>query len=83
MPSGATMGTMEKGRMEYTMKLRELRQRKDITQMELIVELHKHTGKYSSQATVSRWEAGNNIPPYKTLKALAEILGVTVEELVQ
>lgn len=32
-------------------------------------------------ATVGNWESGRSTPPLKTLKAIADVLGVTVSDL--
>lgn len=58
------------------MKLRELRQRRAYSQ----VELAELVG--VERATISRAEQGKHTPRGRTLRKLAEVLGVDVEELI-
>jgi len=56
-------------------KISELRKEKNMTQMELADKMN-----ISFQA-VSKWERGNSMPDISKLPELAEILGVSVDEL--
>ena len=56
-------------------KISELRKQKNMTQMELADKMN-----ISFQA-VSNWERGNSMPDISKLPELAEILGVTIDEL--
>ena len=53
----------------------ELRKEKGYTQKELAQQL------YVSDKAVSKWETGNSIPDTSLLIPLAELLGVSVTEL--
>lgn len=55
----------------------ELRKEKGITQKELAEEL------FVSDKAVSKWECGLSMPDITLLKPLAELLGVTVTELLE
>ena len=55
--------------------IREARQRKFLTQEELAQELHV------TQAAVSQWENGITVPQTRDLLKLAEVLEVSVAEL--
>jgi len=55
----------------------ELRKEKGITQKELAGRL------YISDKAVSKWETGHSVPDITLLTPLAEILGVTVTELLE
>lgn len=55
----------------------ELRKEKRITQKELVEKL------CISDKAISKWETGNSIPDVSLLVPLAEILGVTVTELLE
>lgn len=57
--------------------LAELRKEKEIKQKELAEKL------YVSDKAVSKWETGHSIPDVSLLVPLAEILGVTVTELLE
>ena len=57
--------------------LAELRKEKGIKQKELAEKL------YVSDKAVSKWETGHSIPDVSLLVPLAEILGVTVTELLE
>lgn len=37
---------------------------------------------YKSDTTVQKWEDGTSTPPMTTLKKLAQLLGITIEELI-
>jgi len=55
----------------------ELRVARGMTQLELAEQLH-----YSDKA-VSKWERGESVPEISTLKAIADLFGVTLDYLVQ
>ena len=55
--------------------IRALRKAKDMTQEELASQLHV------TRQAVSSWERGGSCPDFDTLKALAEILDATPEQL--
>ena len=55
----------------------ELRVARGMTQLELAQLLH-----YSDKA-VSKWERGESVPEISTLKAVADLFGVTLDYLVQ
>ena len=59
------------------MKLKELRQAKKLTQIEIAKELEV------SHTTVSMWETGAAFPRAGKLIKLADILGCTVDELLK
>lgn len=59
------------------MKLKELRQAKKLTQIEIAKELEV------SHTTVSMWETGAALPRAGKLIKLADILGCTVDELLK
>lgn len=58
-------------------KIKELRKKKGLTQEELA------TGLNVVRQTVSKWEKGLSVPDADTLKSIAEILGVSVEQLLE
>ena len=55
--------------------IRTLRKTKGLTQEDLAAQLHV------TRQTVSSWERGGSCPDFDTLKALAEILEATPEQL--
>lgn len=61
--------------MEFNKKLQELRRQKGLTQEELAEAL------YVSRAAVSKWESGRGYPNIDSLKAIAKLFSVTVDEL--
>ncbi|MBR3866783.1 MAG: helix-turn-helix transcriptional regulator, partial [Butyricicoccus sp.] len=61
--------------MEFNEKLRELRKQKGLTQEELAASL------YVSRTAVSKWESGRGYPNIESLKAIAKLFSVTVDEL--
>ena len=61
--------------MEFNEKLQELRKQKGLTQEELAERL------YVSRTAVSKWESGRGYPNIGTLKAIAALYSVTVDEL--
>ena len=61
--------------MEFNEKLQQLRRQKGLTQEELAEAL------YVSRAAVSKWESGRGYPNIDSLKAIAKLFSVTVDEL--
>lgn len=61
--------------MEFHEKLQELRRRRGLTQEELAERL------YVSRTAVSKWESGRGYPSIDSLKAIARLFSVTVDEL--
>ena len=61
--------------MEFNKKLQELRKRKGLTQEELAEKL------FVSRTAVSKWESGRGYPNLDSLKQLAKLFGVTIDEL--
>lgn len=61
--------------MELNEKLRELRKRKGLTQEELAASL------YVSRTAISKWESGRGYPNIESLKAIAKLFSVTVDDL--
>lgn len=61
--------------MEFNEKLQELRRKKGLTQEELAAAL------YVSRTAVSKWESGRGYPNIASLKQIAAVFSVTVDEL--
>ena len=61
--------------MEFGEKLQELRKKKGITQEELSELL------YVSRAAVSKWESGRGYPNIDSLKSIAKLFSVSIDEL--
>ncbi len=61
--------------MEFNEKLQELRRKKGLTQEELAAAL------YVSRTAVSKWESGRGYPNLASLKQIAAVFSVTVDEL--
>lgn len=62
--------------MEFSIKLRELRQEKGISQAKLAVDIH------ISRSAVAKWENGLGLPNDESLKLLAHYFGVRIDELI-
>ena len=62
-------------KMEFNEKLQELRKREGMTQEELASKL------YVSRTAISKWESGRGYPNIESLKAIAKLFSVTVDEL--
>ena len=62
---------------QFGMFLSQLRKEKGLTQRYLASEL------YISDKAVSKWETGQSLPDITLLKPLADLLGVTVTELLE
>ena len=61
--------------MEFNEKLRELRKQKGLTQEELAASL------YVSRTAISKWESARGYPNIESLKAIAKLFSVTIDEL--
>lgn len=61
--------------MEFNEKLQELRKQKGFTQEELAQAL------YVSRTAISKWESGRGYPSIDSLKRIAKLFSVTVDEL--
>lgn len=61
--------------MEFNEKLQNLRQQKGFTQEELAKSL------YVSRTAISKWESGRGYPNIDSLKRIANLFSVTVDEL--
>ena len=61
--------------MEFNEKLQSLRKQKGITQEELADTL------FVSRTAVSKWESGRGYPNIESLKAIAKLFSVTIDEL--
>lgn len=57
-------------------KIKQLREAKGMTQQAMAEQLHV------TRQTVSRWESGARLPDLHTAKKIAELLGVSIDELV-
>jgi transcriptional regulator with XRE-family HTH domain len=57
-------------------RMRALRRGRQMTTVELAAKLGKTRG------TITRWEKGQRSPNVESLKALARVFGVTIDELV-
>lgn len=61
--------------MEFAEKLQQLRKQADLTQGQLAEKL------YVSRTAVSKWETGNGYPNLDSLKDIAKIFKVSIDEL--
>ena len=61
--------------MEFNEKLKELRQQKGLTQEELANAL------FVSRTAISKWESGRGYPNIDSLKRIAQLFSITVDEL--
>lgn len=61
--------------MEFHEKLQELRKQKGLTQEEAAEAL------YVSRTAVSKWESGRGYPNIDSLKAIAKLFSVTIDDL--
>lgn len=57
------------------LRIRQLRERAGLRQYELAAKMGV------KQSSVQKWEVGTSYPTYPHLLALADLLGVTVDEL--
>ena len=62
--------------MEFNEKLQKLRKQKGFTQEELSEKL------FVSRTAVSKWESGRGYPGIDSLKEIAKLFGVTIDELI-
>ncbi|MBO5725703.1 MAG: helix-turn-helix transcriptional regulator, partial [Clostridia bacterium] len=60
--------------MEFNEKLQELRKQKGLTQEELSIKL------IVSSTAVSKWESGRGYPNIDSLKSIANLFSVTVDD---
>lgn len=61
--------------MEFSEKLQQLRKAKGLTQEQLAQKL------FVSRTAVSKWESGRGYPEISSLKEIAKIFSVTIDEL--
>ena len=61
--------------MEFSKKLQELRKKKGLTQEQLAKEL------FVSRTAVSKWESGKGYPNIQSLKQIADLFSVTIDQL--
>ena len=61
--------------MEFNEKLQELRKQRGLTQEELSEKL------FVSRTAISKWESGRGYPNIDSLKAIAKLFSVTIDEL--
>ena len=61
--------------MEFHEKIQEMRRQKGLTQEELAELL------FVSRTAVSKWESGRGYPNVDSLKGIAKVFGVTIDEL--
>ena len=61
--------------MEFNEKLQELRKQKGLTQEELASAL------FVSRTAVSKWESGRGYPNLDSLRAIAKLFSITIDEL--
>ena len=61
--------------MEFNKKLQELRKLNGLTQEELASKL------YVSRAAISKWESGRGYPSIDSIKSIARLFSVTLDEL--
>ena len=61
--------------MEFNQKLQELRKQKGLTQEELAARL------YVSRTAISKWESGRGYPSIDSLRMIARLFSVTVDDL--
>ncbi len=62
--------------MEFSEKLKELRNKKCISQARLASDIH------ISRSAVAKWENGLGLPNDESLKMLADYFGITIDELI-
>ena len=61
--------------MEFNQKLQELRKQKGLTQEELAQAL------FVSRTAISKWESGRGYPNIDSLKAIAKLFAISIDEL--
>ena len=62
--------------MEFSEKLRQLRNEKGISQTKLATDIH------ISRSAVAKWENGLGLPNDDSLKMLADYFGISIDELI-
>ena len=62
--------------MEFSQKLQQLRKAKGLTQEELATML------FVTRTAISKWESGRGYPNIDSLKGLAKVFSVTVDDLI-
>ena len=62
-------------RLEFNEKLQQLRKQKDLTQEQLAEQL------YVSRTAISKWESGKGYPNIESLKCIARLFSITIDEL--
>jgi len=62
-------------------KIKACRQNKNLKQEQLAEILRKKYGLGTTREAVSKWEIGFQAPEMTTIKYLAEIFGITIDEL--
>ena len=65
------------GNMEFSEKLKELRDEKGVSQAKLAADIH------ISRSAVAKWENGLGLPSDESLSLLACYFGITVDELIK
>jgi len=63
--------------MSFALKLKELREKNNLTQRELAHILNVGTG------TVGMWESTTRIPPTKRMKEISNFFNISIEELLE
>jgi transcriptional regulator with XRE-family HTH domain len=61
--------------LEFNEKLQQLRKQRNLTQEQLAEQL------YVSRTAVSKWESGKGYPNIESLKSIAKLFDVTIDEL--
>lgn len=61
--------------MEFNVKLQQLRKQKGLTQEQLAEQL------YVSRTAISKWESGKGYPNIESLKCIAKLFSITIDEL--
>ena len=61
--------------MKFNQRLKELRQDRDLTQINLAIEVD------ATQRSISNWELGVSEPPYSMLITIADFFQVSVDYL--
>jgi len=69
--------------MKFSEKLRLLRQSKELTQSEFSMRLNKKAKLLITRDQVAQWETDGNMPSWKTLVAICDYFGVTVDVMVR
>lgn len=61
--------------MDFNKKLQHLRKQQNMTQEQLAEKL------YVSRTAISKWESGKGYPNIESLKCIANVFGITIDEL--